>query len=273
MITVVQRLLSIAVLLFAACFSGCTDRADSSESSDPAREAQEKIARLESDMRALRSDVEFLKGQVTPKPADDSPVRDTIYEPDGSADNDPYLGETKAPLLLMAFTEYECKRCRDFAEAVLPQIKREFIDSGKLRYVLRDFPLSNHAHAVEAARFAHCAGEQGKYWDADALLLQSPEMIEQANISALMEKLPGADPVKLKRCLSSAKYLREVDLDVAEGKRLEARGAPGFFLGRRRDAKTFQGVFIRGAQPYGVFHAEIQKLLAESAASETSGKN
>ena len=83
------------------------------------------------------------------------------------ADN-PMLGAPEAPLTLIEFSDYQCPFCRRFAETTLPLLKRDYIETGKLRYVFRDFPLDRlHPQARKAAEAAHCAGDQGQYW-ADA---------------------------------------------------------------------------------------------------------
>jgi protein-disulfide isomerase len=74
------------------------------------------------------------------------------------------LGRAGAPLTMVEFTDYQCPYCRRFQAEVWPQLKREYIDTGKLRYIARDLPLQFHASAAPAAEAAHCAGEQGKFW-------------------------------------------------------------------------------------------------------------
>ena len=75
------------------------------------------------------------------------------------------LGRSDAPLTLVEFTDYECSFCRQYHISTFEQLKRNYIDTGKLRYVSRDFPLDFHKLAFGAANAARCAGEQGKYWE------------------------------------------------------------------------------------------------------------
>ncbi len=74
------------------------------------------------------------------------------------------LGQPEAPVTLIEFSDYQCPFCRRFFQTTLPTLKTEYIDTGKLRYVFRDFPLDQiHPYARKAAEAAHCAGDQGKY--------------------------------------------------------------------------------------------------------------
>jgi protein-disulfide isomerase len=77
----------------------------------------------------------------------------------------PRLGAPQAPLTLVEFSDYQCPFCRKFSETALRALKRDYIETGRLRYVFRDFPLDRlHPHARKADEAAYCAGDQGQYW-------------------------------------------------------------------------------------------------------------
>jgi len=76
------------------------------------------------------------------------------------------MGSEKAPVTLVEFVDLQCPFCTEFQKDVLPELKRRYIDTGKLRLSVIDFPLPSHAYAETAAAFARCAGAQGKYWIA-----------------------------------------------------------------------------------------------------------
>ena len=80
-------------------------------------------------------------------------------------DDDPVLGNANAPVTIIEFSDYQCPFCFSFWKQTLPQIKKDYIDTGKVKFVYRDFPLNIHAMAEPSARAANCAGEQGKYWE------------------------------------------------------------------------------------------------------------
>ncbi|NIP30380.1 MAG: thioredoxin domain-containing protein, partial [Candidatus Dadabacteria bacterium] len=90
-----------------------------------------------------------------------------------SIDDDPIKGDLNAPVTIVEFSDYECPFCKRNHDQVFTKLKQEYIDSGKVRYVFRDYPLGFHKKAVPAAIAANCAGEQGKYWEINDFLFQS----------------------------------------------------------------------------------------------------
>ena len=81
------------------------------------------------------------------------------------------LGRADAPLTIVEFTDYQCPYCRQFQAQTFAQLKKNYIDTGKLRFIVRDLPLEFHSAARPAAEAAHCAAEQGKFWEMHHALL------------------------------------------------------------------------------------------------------
>lgn len=80
-------------------------------------------------------------------------------------DDDAHLGDENAPVVMIEFSDFQCPFCRSFWRDTLPLIKSEYIDTGKVRFVYRDFPLGFHQGAMPAAQAAECAREQDKFWE------------------------------------------------------------------------------------------------------------
>ncbi len=78
-----------------------------------------------------------------------------------SVDDDPMLGNKNAPLTLIEFADFECPFCKRSFDELLPELKKNYINTGKLKLVYRDFPLSFHANAHKEAEAAECARSQG----------------------------------------------------------------------------------------------------------------
>jgi predicted DsbA family dithiol-disulfide isomerase len=103
---------------------------------------------------------------------------------------------------------------------------------------------------------AHCAGDQGKYWEAHPVLLQ--RIPPEALVSTL-----GLDSGRFQQCVESGKYAERVRQGVDDGQKLGVGGTPMFFFGRGGDPARFRPVHaVRGAHPYPVFREAIEKLLA-----------
>jgi protein-disulfide isomerase len=185
-------------------------------------------------------------------------------------------GDAEAPLVLVEYTDYQCPFCgRHFADTV-PSLASEYLDTGKLRYVLRyvlrDFPLESiHPQAFKAAEAARCAGDQGRYWEMHDALFRNQRALGQAQLTHYAKGL-GLDVVTFEACLDG-RHADAVRADIAEGQAAGITGTPTFFLAVEGDEpgklKTVQK--IRGAQPYAAFKQAIDAALADLAKAAESG--
>jgi len=90
-----------------------------------------------------------------------------------TVDDDPVLGQANAPVTIIEFSDFECPFCRRFWQQTLPEIQKQYIDTGKAKLVYRDFPLSSiHPGAEPAAQAANCANIQGKFWEMHDLIFE-----------------------------------------------------------------------------------------------------
>src|SRR5690606_8026753 len=159
-----------------------------------------------------------------------------------------------APVVLVEFTDYQCPFCsRHFLETY-PQIKADYVDSGKVRYVFLDFPLTSiHPQAQQAAEAALCAGDQGAYVEMhDMLFARQGEWNGRSDAADLFTNYAtdlGLDAAGFAECLDSRTHESAVLADLEQGIRLGVDGTPAFFL---------NGNFLSGAQPYEVFRDTIE---------------
>jgi len=191
--------------------------------------------------------------QVAPEVRQD-PQEGTVSIADGSS-----LGKASAPIVLVEFSDFECPFCAHFYRDTLSQIKKEYIDAGKLRFVYRDFPLPFHQNAMKATVAASCAGEQGKYWEMHDAIFNN-----QAILSDLegIAKKAGVDAKLFTKCMTSGrKYEERTIKSLDEGKELGINGTPTFILGKLTPDGKVHGEMITGAMPYDVFKKRIDGLL------------
>ena len=164
-------------------------------------------------------------------------------------------------IAFIEFSDFQCPFCAKYAQETYPQLETEFVRPGLVSYVFRHFPLSNHANAFTAGEAAECAGSQGQY--------QAMRMSLFVNQRALVRpRLPdyaaaiGLNRNAFERCLADGAGRAQVKADIAEGERLGVNSTPTFFVGEvKRDGTITVFRRIRGAQPYSVIRAELQKLL------------
>src|SRR5690349_7233945 len=120
-----------------------------------------------------------------------------------TADGPFVLGRADAPVTFIEFVDYECVFCRRFHKDVYDRLVKEFVDTGLVRYVVRDFPMDIHKNSVTTARAARCAAQQGKFWEVRHQLYLAPRVDVDGVVEA--GRVAGADPEKLRDCVVNAK--------------------------------------------------------------------
>ena len=170
------------------------------------------------------------------------------------------LGRSDAPLTLVEFTDYQCPFCRRFQAETFPLIKKNYIDTGKVRFIVRDLPLDFHSSARPAAEAAHCAAEQGKFWEMHAALLSGAEPLANGGIDKRAQAV-GLDLARLHECMRGARYEGAIAANAATADALGINGTPAFVLGRVKNG-VLTGEVGSGAQPYAAFDEAIKELLA-----------
>jgi protein-disulfide isomerase/plastocyanin len=171
-----------------------------------------------------------------------------------SLDDDAVKGDPNAAVTIVEFSDFECPFCGKYVREAYPQIVSEYIDTGKVKYVFRDFPLDFHQSAQKAGEAAECAGEQGKYWEMHDYLFVNQDYLAVENLKGYAKDL-GLDTADFNECLDSGAMADEVKADMADGQKYGVSGTPAFFI---------NGKMISGAQPFAAFKAEIDAALAAS---------
>ncbi|MGH8133356.1 MAG: DsbA family protein [Steroidobacteraceae bacterium] len=170
------------------------------------------------------------------------------------------LGSAGAPLTVVEFTDYQCPYCRRFQAQTWPRLKRDYVDTGKVRFIVRDLPLEFHLSARPAAAAAHCAGEQGKFWAMHAVLLAGTADLGAGGIERRARAI-GLDMARLHACVASGKYAFAIARNAAEADALGLSGTPSFIIGRAVHGEL-TGERVAGALPYQDFDALLRELLA-----------
>jgi len=185
-----------------------------------------------------------------------NPTPTPIPEPSNvqvSVDDDAVLGNKDAPVTMVEFSDYECPFCgRHFTETY-PQIKKDYIDTGKAKLVFRDFPLSFHQNAQKAAEAAECAGEQGKYYEMHDKLYSNQQALDIASLKIYAQQI-GLNTAKFNDCLDSGKMAAEIKKDQTDGQSYGVQGTPAFFI---------NGKLVSGAQPFSVFKQAIDAEIVK----------
>jgi protein-disulfide isomerase len=169
------------------------------------------------------------------------------------------MGRDDAPVTVVEFADYQCPFCRKFQSETFVELKKNYIDTGKVRFVSRDLPLDFHANAPGAAMAARCAGEQGKYWQMrDTMLVSSADLSPDSLLR--YGKQINLDITAFSACLNDKKYAAAIQKDVADANTLGISGTPSFVVGKTAEDQI-NGVRIVGALPYSAFDTAIKNQL------------
>jgi protein-disulfide isomerase len=226
------------------------------------KDGQEVIAK---DVAAIKEMLEAMQPQK-PKP----------FEPmDITLSGSPFQGNLDAKVTLVEFTDYQCPFCKRHKTGTMPEILKNYVETGKVKYYLREFPLiSIHPRAAKASEAALCGGDQGKYWELHEALFSDQKKMSDADFIAHAAST-GLDVEAFKACLSGGKHASKVKADLDEGMKAGVRGTPSFVLGLtdpNNDEKFRATQFIRGAQPYAAFQKAIDELLAGGGDAKAEAK-
>ena len=232
----------MAVLAFAGSASGQTITAQRGDE-------------ILKELRALRQAVEKLQAPA-PQPAGPPPPPDLVQIANVSGY---MLGRPDAPVTIVEFTDLQCPFCNRFATTTFDQLKKDYIESGKVRFFSRDFPLDFHPQAMPAARASRCAGEQGKFWELRMALVKNASALAPAFIGQQAAALK-LDMKQFDACINGTAFDSAISKDMTEGAGFSVNGTPTFFVGKTT-AQGFEGFRIVGAQPYAVFQQRIEGLL------------
>jgi protein-disulfide isomerase len=170
------------------------------------------------------------------------------------------IGREDAPVTIIEFTDLQCPYCARYANQTWPRLKREYVDTGKLRYTSRDLPLPTHDFALPAAVASRCAGEQGRFWEYREALFASQSLLGTEPYGRIASGL-GLDVERLEACRIDGRQEANVRADLALATRQGIDSTPTFVIGRVVDGE-FRGEVLSGAQPYEFFKTKLDALLA-----------
>jgi protein-disulfide isomerase len=226
------------------------------------------LATLKTDVAALKTELETVKREL-------QQIKTLLLGRAGAPSNEfrsvtlsigdgPFKGAANAHLTLVEFTDYQCPFCARHHHETMPRLLEAYVKTGKLKYVVRDFPLESiHPAAAKAAEAPHCAADGGKYWEMHEYLFANPKALTPDDLVTHAQML-GLDAQAFKRCLETGKYAPRVRQAQAEGERVGVQGTPSFFFGltEPNNGQITAVAAIRGAHPFARFEEVIEKLLS-----------
>jgi protein-disulfide isomerase len=253
-------------ILFTACLCACSFSAWSASTKQEIINLQTEIASLKAGQEAMQKDLAEIKALVQQgaRAAPAAAAAPAFREQVVSIGDAPFRGEAKATLTLIEFSDYQCPFCSRHYQQVMPKIVSDYVDTGKLKYVMFENPISSlHKNAYNASLAALCAGDQGKYWEMHNIMFDNQKELTDDKLKAYAVSI-GLKAAEFNACLDTRKYEKQVNSDIATGTRLGVQGTPGFVIGLtdpKDPGQVTASVYIKGAQSFDQFKANIDQLL------------
>jgi len=258
--------------IISACVcipAALTQQSQPPQAEDPVA-LKNDIQQLKTQQQQILDSLAELKKLVNSRVSNAQPalkVPDTM-----SVDGELFRGEATAPVAIIEYADIECPFCRHFEHDIYPRVFDNYIKTGKVRLYYRDMPLPFHEHAMSAAMAAHCAGEQGKFWEMhDSLFIDKiptpgpngrSSGLTTGDIDERAANL-GLDTTKLDDCMASTRFADGIKRSTDEAAKMNIEGTPTFVIGTIGPNSNIVTVkkTIVGAQPFGAFKAAIDPLL------------
>src|SRR2546425_10945373 len=143
------------------------------------------------------------------------------------------LGQGSAPVEITEYLDYECPVCATFATIQMPTIKEQLVNSGRVRWRFRDYPLPIHKYSRFAAHAAQCAGAQGKFFEMQDQLFYHHQWAQTgkdpSSLFRDLAKSVGVDVNAYDACMDKGQFAARVEFSRQEGDQKMVDGTPTFY--------------------------------------------
>jgi protein-disulfide isomerase len=187
------------------------------------------------------------------------------------------LGSSTADITIIEFADYQCESCAKFNREVRDDILRNFVNTGQVRFLFKDFIINNDMPttttavdetSILAAEASYCAAEQGKYWEYHNKLYQNAEgentqWVTIDNLKQIANNVGIGDLMQFSDCLESHKNSKTVNENDNLARSIGLQSTPTFILLSNRT----QPLAIQGAQPYSIFEQTIREIQSSLRSS------
>ena len=169
-----------------------------------------------------------------------------------------FIGSQSAPVTIVEFTDFQCPFCQRFYTDTFKEIKKNHVDSGKIRFYSVDLPLPFQKNAFQAAEAGHCATEKGKYWELRNLMQAGSWKLDTVSLLEYGKEL-GLDQDEFRRCIVSGKYESEIQKGSSEAANKGVQATPAFLIGKSTPGGV-EGEMIVGVKPYNFFDQKPRQV-------------
>lgn len=248
--------MQLSVVVLTVCVG--VSLACSQPSADVAR-LQSEISDLRAQQAQLTAELAELKSQGS-----QTPVRTLTVS------GRPARGAETARVTFIEYSDYGCSYCAEYVREVSPRLIRDYVDTGRIRYVFKNYPVEElHPGAFKAHVAAACAGDQGRYWQMHDRLFTAPNQLQASRFVEEARRV-GLDASTFQSCVAGTSHDAVIRQDIDEAVRGGVNGTPVFVvaLTETGGAPVTPLRVVVGVQPYEAFTDAIDDVLARASAAD-----
>jgi protein-disulfide isomerase len=229
---------------------------------------KKSIDSLNETQKAILKELQDIKKLLASPPAA-RPAADALPSAPIDISKEPFKGAPNAKVAVIEFSDFQCPFCVRYDKDTYPQLIRDYVDTGKVKYVWRDYPLSFHPHAQKAAEAAHCAGEQGRFWEMHDRLFANQQTIAAEDLPKHAEALQLSASL-FQQCLDSGRFADDIKKDIEAANNAGITGTPSFLIGVvQPNGMVKITKKLVGAKQYTEFKTAIDSLLTPAGGTGT----
>lgn len=172
------------------------------------------------------------------------------------------IGSDEAEVVLLEFTDLHCPFCKKYHQDVWPELKKSYVETGKVLFIGREFPLASlHPKAAYAAVILRCGAKQDKYAETKDFLFEKGQGLAKSDLEKIVTDF-ALDETSFSACLKDAKVHNSISTSLLDAKKLGLSSTPAFILGKRKGNAITDYEIVNGAGSVEKFSEIIEKLLA-----------
>lgn len=255
--------LSVCFAMLLATFAWAQQPAPK-PAAQPGAAAAADAALTHADAQAILDELRKIRALLEKNGAPQAAVPEPPQNVKLKVENDEWLGSKDAPVTIVEFADYQCPFCQRFHNDAFPELRKRYVETGKVRFASRDLPLEFHSNAFSAAEATRCAGDQGQYWQMRDLV------IAHANELSPEEFKHFAGQLKLRadvfaNCMDKNIHREAIQHEASEASTLHIDGTPSFVIGRSTP-EGVDGAVTVGALPISAFEEKMKQYAVPAVA-------
>ncbi len=258
LISYISQMKTVLICVFICIFSSQLSAAD-----DWAiEEVLSQLSEMRKEINSLNAEVTTLREEVTRLKKEG--ISGGGYSDSLDISNAPSLGDESASIAIVEFTDFQCPYCQRHFKNTFPLIDKNYVKTGKIKYIAKQFPLDFHGRAKKASIAALCAQDQrkGLYWEMHKSLFSGLYSIHHQSFMQLAKK-HQLDMEDFSSCLNNPLKSERIDKEIEEGRSVGVQGTPAFLIGKVENGKVVNGRLLSGARQYPRFASLIERVLQE----------